>query len=215
MESHFVEFTVVVLANDHNPTILNPDFLDRNNIIERDWGWDVFGQPITTPNFSTVAYDSQVAITVEPNKFQITETSQVEISDSKVCKIVSNYLNTLSQVGYLALGINFTKLVFVDDVNEFLIARFLKEGAWNSEENSLAKLGFNFTYKIEGGSVTFSIDKGFKEEVDRPFLVVRANFHRDLDISKMPTSDKAIEYLNGVDNDWDLFNNLFEKIIEV
>ena len=72
--SHF-EFSVVVVANDHNPSILNPDFLERQGIVQEGWGWTVMGSAITTPPFATVSYDSGVTVSVESNRLQVTDTS--------------------------------------------------------------------------------------------------------------------------------------------
>ena len=218
MESQFVEFSLVVLANDHNPTILNPDFLLRNQIVDNSWEWNIVGQPITTPGFSTVAYDSNVTVTVEPVKLQVTETSKVSIEDSHICEAVSNYVKALSQVQYTAVGINFTQITYIDDeaiTDEVmhLIDRFLKDGEWNTADNQLQGIGLKFLYEIEGGVVTISIDKGSKPDIDRPFIVTQANFHRGLNVAEMPTSDRVLKHLEGIKDDWDKFQDLYNKII--
>lgn len=63
-----ISFSVVVIANDHNPTILNPDFLRTNNIIPSDYA---VKNTVTTPPFSTVEYENGITISVEIDKLQV------------------------------------------------------------------------------------------------------------------------------------------------
>lgn len=214
MEKKFIEFSLVTLANDHNPTLLNPDFLQRNQIVLDDWDWRVVGLPITTPAIATVQYDSKVAVTVEPTKLQVTDNSEAAISESHICELASNYLKVLPHVQYNALGVNFTTLTFVDDVNEFLISRFLKAGNWNSDKNQLQGTGYKFVYPMENGRIVFSVDVGTRQGNDKPFIVSKANFHRNLDPEIRPTSKQVINFLENIKADWERFEQLHTAIIE-
>ena len=93
--SHF-EFSLVVVANDHNPTMLNPDFLERQGIVQEGWGWKVVGPAITRPPFATVSFDSQVTVSVEANRLQVTDTPAVGApQSSKVVDIAQKYVEVL------------------------------------------------------------------------------------------------------------------------
>ncbi len=214
MKTKFMEFSLVVLAKDHNPTILNPDFLLRNLIIKDEFEWQAIGQPITTPLISTVQYDSKVVITVEPMKLQITDASGSDVNKSHICEILSNYVSKLPHVKYSALGINFSKITIVDNVTDYLIDRFLKNGGWNQDANQMQSAAFKFVYELKGGSLSFSIDKGVQREDKKPFVLSRGNFHRDLDTSKMPTNEQIKNYLGYICNDWEKFQQLHAIIIE-
>ena len=132
MKQTLAEYSIVILANHHNPTILNPDFLLRTGIVNENFGWQLMAMPITTPAISTVQYDSNVAFTLEPVKLQISDTSGNPIQNSKIAEIASNYVKSLPHVEYTVLGINFTMTSTVKHVSKFLIERFLKEGEWNT-----------------------------------------------------------------------------------
>lgn len=214
MEIKFEQFSLVIVANDHNPTILNPDFLERNQIIKDEFGWQVIGQSITTPAFSTIKYNSNVVISIEPMKLHISDTSGSDLSKSRICEIISNYVDILPHVKYSALGVNFTMITMVDNITDYLISRFLKDGAWNQDANQMKNVGFKFSYELEGGSLVFSIDKAIKREDKNPFLVTRGNFHRDLDTNKMPTSEQIKIVLDNILNDWEKFQQLHAIIIE-
>jgi len=214
MEVHFLEFSLVVIAKDHNPTILNPDFLKINHIVKDDLNWQVVGQPITTPAFSTVQYNSNVVITVDPIKLQVTDSSGANFKSNQICDIISNYVNTLPHVEYIALGINFTNMVKIDDPTNYVISRFLKNGGWNNGGNQIQNLGLKLFYDLEGGNIAFSVDKGMRKDVAKPFIISRANFHRDLDLTVMPSSKQIIKGLENIENDWKRFQELHAAIIE-
>ena len=217
MKIEFVEFSLVIIASEHNPTILNPDFLKINKIVEDEWDWTVIGQPITTPAFSTVTYDSRVVINVEPMKLQITDTSGANIHDNHICKIIAKYVNTLLHVKYNALGINFTNIIEFDSDDEatsFLIERFLKDGNWNKDNTQLNNVGFKFSYNLDGGNITLSIDRGVRQNNPKPIIICRANFHRDLDVDNVKSIKQIEDSLSNIDEDYKKFEELHAKIFE-
>ena len=214
METKFVELSLVILANDHNPTILNPDFLKLNKIVKDEWEWNVIGQSITTPAFSTVSYDSGSVITVEPIKFQITDRSGQDIEKSHICELAADYVETLPHVEYNALGVNFTMLAIVDNATAFLTERFLKDGDWNKGNDTMQSVGLKFTYELENVSIAFSIERGAQDAIEKPFIASGANFHRNLDINNMPTSKQIKNILDDITSDWEKFNELHSSIIE-
>lgn len=212
METKLIDFSLVILANHHNPTILNPDFLNINQIVSDKLQWKVIGQPITTPAFSVVEYSSKVTISVEPMKLQVTDISGSDIAKNEICEIVSNYVRVLPHVQYTALGINFTMISIVDNPTSYLIERFLKSGEWNGDNNHMKSVGFNFTYPLADGNVVFSIEEGFQNITKQPLIISRANFHRDL--SSQDTTKKILELLGSIQNDWERFLKLHASIIE-
>lgn len=78
----------------------------------------------------------------------------------------------------------------------------------------MKSVGFKFFYELEGGSLTFSIDRAIKREDKNPFLVSRANFHRNLDTSKMSNIEQIKINLVNILNDWEKFQQLHAIIIE-
>jgi len=71
MNIDLVQFSIIVVANDHNPSLINPDFLERTGIVDAAWAWKRGTDAISTPAFATLSYDAGVTITVEPRKLQL------------------------------------------------------------------------------------------------------------------------------------------------
>ena len=93
MDIELIQFSIVLVANDHNPSLINPDFLERTGIIDKEWGWKPKGDLITTPPFATVPYDSGVTITVETNKLQVVDQSGAIPTRSRASSIIIKYIN--------------------------------------------------------------------------------------------------------------------------
>ena len=125
MDIELVQFSIVLVANDHNPSLINPDFLEREGIIDEKWGWERAGDPITTPPFATVPYEGGVTVTVEPSKLQVVDRGSKVPTQSHVGDIVNRYVQVLPHVPYRAVGINFNGAVKMPDPGAYLKKHFL------------------------------------------------------------------------------------------
>ncbi|MGH8646240.1 MAG: hypothetical protein ACREX4_17970 [Gammaproteobacteria bacterium] len=209
-----------MVANDHNPTILNPDFLERQQIVPEAWGWKVAGPAITTLPFAMVVYDSGVTVTVEPNKLQVTDKSvRGGPESSKVSDIARKYVEVLPHVRYSAVGINFHSLAENTEPDGFLKDRFLKSGSWDNEVHKLQGIGLKFVYPLDGRRLILALDGGIvtasSEGTNKqiPGVLAYANFHRDC--SNYPTSQQAIDYLGNADKDWKDYGILLSDIVGI
>lgn len=213
-----LEFSVVVAANDHNPTILNPDFLDRQNIVPAAWGWKVSGNPITTPPFAAVSYDSGVTVSVETNKLQVRDVRSTAES-SKALDIARKYVEILRHVRYSAVGINFRSLAEHAEPNAFLKERFLKSGPWDGDAHVLQGIGLKFVYLLDETRVTLTTESLIGTEssegqskVSSGILIV-ANFHSDC--HDYPTDDQAIAHLDKAQKNWIAYQRLLSDLLKI
>ena len=220
MTTRATELSVVVLGAEHNPTILNPNFLEAQEIVLSRWGWDVREDdpPLTTPPLSRVSYSSGVLITVQRERLQVTDNLlKNDVQTSKATEIAKRYVGKLPHVRYLATGLNFTAVVETNDPEYFLRDRFLKEGPWYSSPFKLSEVALRFGYPIENGRVRLNLDVGsieVQEEgaiVQRPVIIAKANFHRDC----QPHSSAQVERnLDFIAQDWDIFKVLIKENLE-
>lgn len=218
MTISYLEFSIVVVANDHNPTIINPDFLERQGIVAETWGWKVLGPAITIPPFATVSYDSRVTVSVEPNRLKLTDTAGTGgPQSSKLVEIVQKYVKVLPHVRYSAVGINFRSLVEHSEAQVFLKDRFLKAGPWDSKDHSLQAVGIKLVYPLEGGRLTLSLDPGTVTQRlegasnQMSGVLTDANFHRDC--QGYPSADQVMEHLGNAKKDWSNYQSLLSEIL--
>lgn len=214
LNSDLVNISVVVTASDHNPTILNPDFLDRTGIVPSEWGWSPSESPITTPPFASVKYDSGVSITVESNKLQITGVKEKSPTDTKIADIAVAYMRTLQYVQYKAIGVNFDCVLSQNDVVTFLKNRFLKDDF--SSDDQLESLGLKLVYATEAADrFTLTLDPakkvGGEEDKPQEVIIAKGNFHKD--ISAYSDIEEAVNTFPVVRNCWDFYIGSLEKIL--
>ena len=219
MNKKLLQFSIVVLATDHNPTILNPDFLRLQKIVPADWEWELASPPITTPPFATVQYESGVSISVESNKLQVADNKVTEPTASKIVAMVKRYVEVMPHVRYTAVGINFRSVIELDDADAYLKDQFLKKGPWDNEENPMKSVGLRFVYDVASGRLVLSVDSGLVKEVagdqaqQKLVIFAHANFHCDLDTTELSTGEQVPNYLDEAKSDWGRFSKLLSDIL--
>ncbi len=208
MDIKLVQFSIVVVANEHNPSLINPDFLEREGIIDNRWGLERVGDAITTPPFATVSYKGGITVTVEANKFQVVDQECDEPTQSYLPDIVARYIEVLPHVPYVAVGINFNGIMSIPDPASYLENHFLKNGGWDSTEHPLESVGLRFVYSRDGGRVVLTVDPAHKaNNRSDEAILVKANFHRDCD-DETPAAEQVNNFIRNVEADWKYYLKL-------
>jgi len=221
MNKSDTKFSIVLVADSHNPTILNPDFLIRNEIVPKDWIVDQNQAVLTTPAFSQFRYLSGVSFTLDPNKL-IIQDNLPEGEIFPVPEIALSYLKNVPHVKYYALGINFDKSLVFDSEEEarnFQREVFLKEGPW-SMNGALSEFVAKFIYVFDECkcNLTFSSPVRLRSDPEDQkhldTLILSANFHHDFKkIKKHEDRNTAIALsISDWGKDKEIFNSLTNKL---
>jgi len=171
---------VVVLAQDHNPTILHPSFLASQSIVPEDW--ELAEPPLCTPPLSVVKYSNGIVFTVESNKLQVAKSPATSpLRESPIPQYASRYVEKLPHVRYIAVGVNFSAVLEDAEPSRQLIGRFLTEGAWNAGDLALKELSLRLVYSANGGILNLSCSPGSVLEASTGLIVkgviLNANYH--------------------------------------
>ena len=215
MKPQLIQLSVVVAGKAHNPSILNPDFLALNNIVQKEWAFEV-AETVNIPPLAIVRYKNGLSISVEQNKLQVTDVGATDdATKSKAAKIATSYVVALPHVRYTAVGINFNSFIEHESAESFLKDRFLKSGSWDINAHPVTAAGFRFVYPLEGGRITLSIDSGKTEtESDEKgsarnktvsAIIVNANFNRDC--KGYPDSEQVAKHLQHLAPDWSTYQS--------
>ena len=138
--------SVVVTAEFHNPSILNPDFLKICGIVPQDWN---VAETITTPPISVVKYDNGVEWTVDQSRLTVAERSGPEFGDTyRVHGLVVEYLRQLPHVPYRSLGLNCQVHTPQTNPQRWLIERF--GASWLRNEPTVRGMRPQFALDAEG-----------------------------------------------------------------
>lgn len=159
---------VVVTAEFHNPSILNPDFLKSYEIVPSDWAAT---ETLTTPPLSVVKYDNGLLLTVDQTRLTVTQEQDVADQHS-VHQVARTYLAKLPHVPYRDLGLNCGVSVPKADPGRWLLERF---GApWLSDEPSVQGMRPKFSLSAEEAVCNVNLHVG---EENGSRVVADCNLH--------------------------------------
>lgn len=114
--------SVVVTAEFHNPSILNPDFLVSRDIVPADWK---VSETLTTPPVSVVKYDNGVEWAVDQSRLNVSEKVGPTFDGPfRVHTLAAKYLTKLPHVPYRGLGLNCQVSMKGFDPRTWLLKRF-------------------------------------------------------------------------------------------
>jgi len=182
MEIKKLNVSVVVLARDHNPSIMHPSFLSSQGIVPEEW--ELAEPPICTPPLSVVKYKDGIIFTVESNKFQVLQSPPPQqLSDSHVPQLALRYIEKLPHVRYTAVGINMAVALIHPKPEEFLIERFLVLKSCDVDDLHLKAVSLRFVYPVENGVLNLSCEPGVLED-KKPAsksssVIISANYHTE------------------------------------
>ena len=204
----------MVVARNHNPTILNPDFLRYNEIVPLDW--ELSGPPVCVEPMAQVAYTNSVKIVSQFDKVIFTETlGEKQNKDVFIPKIAKKYIKTLPHVEYIAVGINPKgHAIFQDEaaIQKFIVETLLAPGPWQQFRGAKPKAGIKLVYVIGDCQLTLTVEEGKLPMPDKvlPVALFSANFHREL---TGENKKQRLEYLfKSVDN-WENDLKTFKELV--
>ena len=201
----------VVIADQHNPSILNPDWLVKTEII--DPGWKLADPSITTPLLARCFYVNKVELVLEPNKLTV-RSLPADNNDlsGELPRIVRKYVDSLPHIPYKQLGNNFRFSTDVQDVLSKLKNKLIKEGNWNTD--NISKIKTTFQYFCNDYKINLTVESSDTREESKPgkeasTLILDFNYHREL--------DDLSSLMRGIDswqNDYEDAMKRTRKIVE-
>ena len=176
--------SVVVQAEYHNPSILNPDFLRLHKIVSADWA---VAETLTTPPISVVKYTNGVAWTVDQSRLTVTEACGPAFANHyKSHTLVAAYLKQLPHVPYRGLGLNCQVSTLQHDPQRWLVERFAVD--WLRADPRVRGMKPVFALDAEDAVCNITFTEGARD--DGPCVVVDCNLHHPgpLDVGGLNTA---------------------------
>lgn len=199
----FIQFSIVFTAHANNPTILNKDFLQFNEIVDKEW--KLKNPPICTEPFAQVHFKNDIAITSQLDKiiFKVDKTPIDEESFKQIHQIAKKYLDLIQHVNYTGVGINSNLLFEIpNDVGspEYLINHFFKKDL-NNPKFPIESLGLKFHIPTDSGNMCnldfLPLKSGSNEKETSKILIV-SNFHHPVP----KKIDEKINFMNQTIDDY-------------
>ena len=145
--------SVVVTAEFHNPSILNPDFLKIHEVVPADW---TVAEALTTPPVSVVKYNNGVEWTLDQSRLTVAEKSGPGFADTyRIHQLVVGYLRRLPHVPYRSLGLNCQVSARQASPQRWLIERF--GASWLGDEPMIREMRPKFALDAGNGVCHISL----------------------------------------------------------
>ena len=206
------EAGMMIVGRNHNPSILNPDFLWRHGIVPEDLEIAENVPSISTPMTSQCIFKNNLEIVSEPNRVSFIQKniSNENDSDISLCyQAGRKYLRTVPLVPYTAVGINFIASFPVPN-GSLSLRNMMRPGEWNRFEDISPTTEIVLTYPLPGRIVNLTI--GSDDSVSKEKVFVRGNFHRDIKAEQGESHQVAMAIAGDWENDLGCFKNLIETI---
>ncbi len=153
-----VELSVVLVADQADPSILNPDFLRYKGIVDEKI--QLKEVPLSTPVLSQVVFDSGLTVRAEANRF-VFEQSGDTLSEDRcvVPETAHRFLDVVSHISWTAIGINpkgimRSTLDRVYDISNALVER----GERMSFKDVRPEIRLKVEYKYEARRITLDVN---------------------------------------------------------
>ena len=213
MSVQVIRTSIVVLADQHNPSVLHPSFLTSAKIVPRNW--KLASDPIATPALSRVEYENGIVFVGEPIKFQVIDHKPGDAgTNSSLPSLVSGYLSALPHVRYIGLGVNLHGFLPMDEPDDDVIKRFLRSGPSNKGRLRLKSMDVTFVYPVSGADLRLSCKPGVMRTADNAETtgyVVDGNYHTDLSDARAVLR-KARDRISKFETRWTHFHAAVDTI---
>lgn len=175
MQINLIGFSVVVVAQSNNPTILNPDFLRHNGIVDSARALREDRPLFTTPLLSEVSFDEDLVVRAEPERITFAQAATGLAHENIDCPtIAKSYLKTIPHVRYTALGVN-PRAVIANPPFAKLSKALHAEGNWMSFVGVTPRFELKAAYQMPDSRLTLAL-----QEAQDDTLFCEANIHRDV-----------------------------------
>jgi len=196
------QISVVILAKNHNPSILNPDFLRINGIVPDDWEVD-------TPTFSSeeisqVTYSNGFQINMDLENLVFLQSYKSSSIAMCIPDIACKYLKKIDYVNYYALGINpIAHILAASDLESenYIRESLLKPGEWKQFLGVKPVASVSLAYELNDSLIRLSIGAATFVDADNdteefPVILFSGNIHRDFDEEQSNTEAIKQRILN-------------------
>jgi hypothetical protein len=193
---------MVVLAAEHNPSIITKDWLLLHGVATGE-----IADFVNTPVISVVNFKSGLTIQVEKERLLIAQNGVfLTPSASEVSRVTNSYVSLLSHTRYVSHGVNFRgNLIGFSDKSDtdavtFIKDRFLLPGSlsFSDIDPKDVSVALKIGYPHEGGLCNFTIDP----DSNKGKILISFNYHVPKEGSEAITKTAS-----QIDKIWEIFRH--------
>lgn len=181
----------MLVAPNNAPTSLNHAFLQSRGIVPAEWA--PVGQPIMTEVVSQLEYATGVRIIATPDRIMLHERVPEGFVGGEqslplwLSEIAARYLETLSFLHCVAVGVNLSAVVRATDGRGFTVLdRFVAEGPWKMTGDFAPQASVGLVYPRPDRGVLGITLQDVTDGTGHPAIAITTNCHHDLADPSVP-----------------------------
>ena len=199
--------SVVVIAQFHNPSILNKDFLANNEIVDRKWNTT---ETISTPAVSVIQYNNGIRWMADQERLDISKEYNMPFTDEQEDRthhLAASYVQKIPHVPYRAIGLNCVVSIEKREPLQWITREFLKPERLCSNMEMIPR------FIIKTDKATLNLSFGGKTVLrngkETPSIVIDCNLHHGGPFA-------SVEDMRRVLPGWEhVKNNIASKLNEI
>ena len=186
MAQDIQELSIILGIRNQNPALLNLDFLKGSGVVPRDW--ELQRPPVLSAGSSQIMFKNGINIVANPQSVTCSQSLGTNAQEEvEVARVVRNYVSTLPNLDYLAIGINPRSFVTFenqpDGARKFMAETLLAPGSWQEIGSAPIQSRVDVIYTLQGRQLRLTIAEAALQIPDKqpiPAVLFAGNFHYDL-----------------------------------
>lgn len=177
----FLTASAVLVAELHNPAIINPDFLRNKGIVPAEW--ETAPDSIGTPAFAQIIYRNGLSVLADPGRCTFAEMLSEAPKDAYLAYLCAGEYAKKIEYNYSAVGLNWQVGFARPKPADWLKSRFLRPGKWR---NDMKPSSFAFSIPAPGSATCNLALQAMPQTIQASFtsttatLMLDCNFHFNL-----------------------------------
>lgn len=210
------EFVIVLAAKNHNPSLLNPDFLKYSGIVPTDW--ELARPPVSSRNVTSITFKEGISIVAEPNRVLFKETIENKAAaEIIVPDLARKYVQSLPKLEYLGLAFNLLGYTSYENQPEaprkYVTEKLLSPGNWQEVGTTPMQATVNLVYTLERSVLNLSVNSGslrFPDEKTVPVVLFTGNFGYNIN---SPSEEERLLRISQLIENWQADLETYKDII--
>ena len=210
-----VEVSIVLVAEDNDPSIINPDFLNRFDILVGEW--EVVQPTFSTPMFSQVTFSDGLSVASAPSVVMFSQSGiGLSVDDVVIPDVATRYMAAVPNVHYSGYTINLTG--FVPSVGENpanMVHTLTDKGESIALSGVVPEIHLRSTYSFDDRTIVLEVGESFMETEGpgTPGVLFQANVeHQFQSVDESQFADLVKDAIGNWRRQVEEFNDLAHRI---
>lgn len=211
------DFSIVLAAKDHNPTMANPNFLRASGVVPGEW--ELARPPVVSSQTVQIIFKNGIKLEAQPGTISFSQGIDTNtFKNIELPSLARRYSVTLSNLAYRGVGINPRRFVTFGDrpeqAHQYITETILSRGSWQDFGTAPMQAGINLVYSLEHCQLRLGINEAKLQMPDTeaiPAILFAGNFHYEL---TGESAEERLQHLHQALDNWQSDFATYQKLID-